>query len=248
MLRKEEYYTMVSEVLLTGLLRSYNEEVYMEPCLNCLLKFCDEVVISDGGSTDRTKEIATSFDRVTWLDYLGGSVSEYGHWNHTAEQLNFALPHCRGRWIILQDVDQVYCERVQKHLRRELKVSPHDAYVMYGIHFLGDTDHYIKELAVGPGMARLWRNGPERKFKGVIHSSHLSYLEWNNLGLFRGSRFHYGYISTELEMKKARERSAAVPDNQVYATVLGTPYSRTPVAIPWERCDPDCKTCWMEGK
>ena len=232
-------------MLLTGLLRSYNEEAYMGMCLECLFEFCDEVVISDGGSTDRTKKIATSFDKVTWLDYPGGSVSDQGHWNHTANQLNFALPHCHGEWIILQDVDQVYCERAKKHLREELEVSPHDAYVMYCIHYLGDTNHYIKEAGVGPSMVRLWRNGLDRRFTGMVHSSHLSYLKWNSLATFQGARFHYGNISTEVAMRKAMERSAAMPEDPVYRRVIAH-HPRTPAPIPWERCDPDCERCWME--
>ncbi|MHA2432889.1 MAG: glycosyltransferase [Candidatus Thorarchaeota archaeon] len=235
-------------MLLSGLLRSYNEESNMARCLQCLFEFCDEVVISDGGSTDRTEEIARGFgSKVVWLDFKGRNVAASGHWDHTADQLNFALSHCQGEWIILQDVDQTYCDRVKKHLRGELITTDNNAFSMFGIHFLGDDQHYIKELSVGPSTVRLWRNSPTIRFRGALHTSHLSYLAWGKKGgIFRGSRFHYGYISTEVEMNKAKERHMSFPDDAAYAQIVRNPPQRTPVLIPWWRCDPDCITCWME--
>lgn len=236
-------------MLLTGLLRSYNEEDNIELCLDCLLLFCDQVVISDGGSTDRTWERTLVYgDRVVWLDYPGGSMGNAGHWNHTADQLNFALPHCKGDWIILQDVDQVYCERVQAHLREELEKTTADAYVMYCIHMLNDEDHFIKEVGVGPTTIRLWRHRPELRFKGAIHSSHMSHVQWKNLRTYRGARFHYGCMTAEMERAKAVERHKAVPSDDVYKRIVAEPPIRTPALIPWWRCDPDCITCWMEDR
>ena len=47
-------------VKVTGLVITYNEEEKIETCIRSLQKVCDEVVVVDSFSTDRTKKIAES--------------------------------------------------------------------------------------------------------------------------------------------------------------------------------------------
>ncbi len=69
--------------------------------------FCDELVVVDSGSTDRTLEIARR---------AGAKVIE-SEWRGFAVQRNLALEHARSDWVLELDAD----ERVTPELRFEIE-------------------------------------------------------------------------------------------------------------------------------
>ena len=240
-------------MLLSALLRSYNEEKNIARCLDNLLSFCDEVVISDGGSTDETKFIASQYrDRgfnVEWLDFPEGSISKDVYLNHAGHQLNFGLDHCKGEWVITQDVDLVFCQRVEAHVREILATTTHDAFIMYGVHCVRDENHYSAGFGTGPGMVQLFRNLPDVRFPDMPdHAHHVSDYPWKNLGVMQGGVYHFGYIDREWEMEKIRVRAKAMPHDDAYNRLLGKLPQHDPQPIPWERCNSDCEVCWMEER
>jgi hypothetical protein len=82
-----------------------DEEHDIADCLHSLA-FCDEIVVVDSGSVDRTREIAAEAGaRVVRQPWLG-----------FAAQRNVAIDHARGRWILEVDAD----ERVSPRLAAEI--------------------------------------------------------------------------------------------------------------------------------
>jgi len=92
---------------LTGIIPSFNEEQNLEACIESFREICDEIIVVDSGSTDRTVEIARRFtDRVyvrPWVDYR--------------TFLKFAMPRARRRWLLIVDCD----ERLTPTLRKEVR-------------------------------------------------------------------------------------------------------------------------------
>ncbi|MBI4566075.1 MAG: glycosyltransferase family 2 protein [Planctomycetes bacterium] len=90
----------ISAVVICG-----NEEANIGDCLDSVT-WCDEIVVVDSMSTDRTAEIARRFtDKVLqrpWPGYVA--------------QKNFALEQATGDWIVSLDAD----ERCTPELREEL--------------------------------------------------------------------------------------------------------------------------------
>lgn len=86
----------MGEIRLSALVIARNEEAGIARCL-ASLAFCDEIVLVDAESTDRTVEVASRYtDRVfvePWRGYAG--------------QKSFALGHCRGTWVLWVDADEV---------------------------------------------------------------------------------------------------------------------------------------------
>lgn len=76
--------------------------------------FCDEVVVVDSGSTDRTVEIARA----------AGAVVVQRGWPGFAAQRNVAIDHAHGDWILEVDAD----ERITPALAREIRafLDAHD--------------------------------------------------------------------------------------------------------------------------
>jgi len=89
----------------TACLIARDEERRLPACLQTL-GFCDEVVVVDGGSHDRTIEIARA---------AGARVIE-NPWPGFAAQRNVALDHAQGDWVLEIDAD----ERVSPELAAEV--------------------------------------------------------------------------------------------------------------------------------
>ncbi|MCM3661973.1 glycosyltransferase family 2 protein [Georgenia satyanarayanai] len=87
-----------------------DEEDYLARCLESV-RWVDEIVVYDTGSSDRTVEIARQFT---------DTVIE-GYWNDDfGDARNRALEHATGEWILQVDADETFeCEprRVRRHLR-----------------------------------------------------------------------------------------------------------------------------------
>jgi hypothetical protein len=90
----------------TGVVTSFNEEHNIADCIESL-QWCDEIILVDSYSTDRTPEIAESYDKVRFFQrtYYGAGA-----------QKNWALQHVQGDWIFLLDAD----ERCTTGLRDEV--------------------------------------------------------------------------------------------------------------------------------
>jgi len=91
---------------LTACVIARDEERRLPECLESLA-FCDEVVVIDSGSRDRTREIARE---------AGARVFE-NPWRGFAVQRNVALDRANGDWVLEIDAD----ERVSPELAREVR-------------------------------------------------------------------------------------------------------------------------------
>jgi glycosyltransferase involved in cell wall biosynthesis len=106
---------------LSATIIALDEERDLPGCLESLKGFCDEVLVLDGGSRDRTREVARE---------LGARVLERP-FDDFARQHEFARAEARGEWILSIDAD----ERASPELRR---VSPGPA-AAYSLPF---KNHY----------------------------------------------------------------------------------------------------------
>ena len=90
----------------SGIVTCGNEERNIRACLESLA-WCDEIVVLDSFSADRTPEIAQSFPRVRFLQraYYGAAAAK-----------NYAMDQARNEWLFILDSD----ERCTPDLAREI--------------------------------------------------------------------------------------------------------------------------------
>ncbi len=92
----------MSKVPISVCIIAKNEEKYIEECLRHLKPYGFEIVVTDTGSTDRTKEIARKYaDKVLdfeWIDDFSAAR-------------NFCMEHASNNWILAIDCDE-YMESV----------------------------------------------------------------------------------------------------------------------------------------
>src|SRR5215475_2619887 len=83
------------------------------------LRCCDEILILDSGSTDRTVELASN---------LGARVFEAG-WRGYAGQKNWASEQATHDWILSLDADEALSEALEGEIWSLKKSGPqHDGY------------------------------------------------------------------------------------------------------------------------
>jgi glycosyltransferase involved in cell wall biosynthesis len=149
----------------SGVITSFNEEHNIADCIESLL-WCDEIILVDSYSTDRTPEIAQQYDKVRFFQraYFGAGA-----------QKNWAMQHVQHDWIFLLDSD----ERCTPELRQEVQNllaagAGHTAYMMNrNVYILGKRIRFSGWQH--DRVARLFRRGAayyeNRRVHSVLHTS-----------------------------------------------------------------------------
>jgi glycosyltransferase involved in cell wall biosynthesis len=77
------------------------------------VRFADEIIVVDSGSTDRTVEIARSFGAKVFSET----------WKGFAPQKNSAIDRCVGTWVLSLDADEELTEELQTEIRNMLEAD-----------------------------------------------------------------------------------------------------------------------------
>lgn len=78
------------EQKITGLIIAYNEEKNIKEVIECL-HFCDEIILVDSFSTDKTLQIAKTFNKVKIIQ---------NEFQDFTKQRNIALENAQNDWVI----------------------------------------------------------------------------------------------------------------------------------------------------
>ena len=106
---------------ISAVVTTFNEERNVGDCI-ASLEWCDEIVVVDSFSTDRTPEIARGCDKVRFLQrpYRG-----------SASQKNWAMDQTRFEWILIFDADERCTPELQAEITSLLASGPRaEAYVI----------------------------------------------------------------------------------------------------------------------
>jgi glycosyltransferase involved in cell wall biosynthesis len=77
------------------------------------VRFADEIIVVDSGSTDRTVEIARSFGAKVFLE----------DWKGFAGQKNSAIEKCTGTWVLSLDADEELTAELQAEIGAMLEAD-----------------------------------------------------------------------------------------------------------------------------
>lgn len=188
---------MISAVVLTK-----NEEKNIVDCLETLV-WCDEIIVVDDYSEDRTIEVIRSL-KTQKIRVVRRKLN-----NDFAAQRNFGLSKAKGYWILFIDVD----ERVSPQLAEEIKRATSVSAQKYNGYYLKRRDSmWGRELKYGEtGDIRLLRLA--RKDKGIwIHNVHEAWKVKGKIGALKHPLLHYPHATVSEFLREvnwyARIRSA----------------------------------------
>lgn len=135
-----------------------NEERRLPWCLESVA-FADEIIVLDGGSTDRTLEIAKS---------RGARVEVSGTWNGFGLQKNRALALATGDWVLSLDADEEVTPELAAEIAETLLTPAFDCYEIPRLsEFCG---RFLRHSGWYPDyVARLFKRGTARFSDDLVH-------------------------------------------------------------------------------
>jgi len=146
-------------VNLSCVILTKNKEQNISACLKTL-GFCDEIVVVDDYSTDKTAEISQK---------LGARVYKRSLNNDFAGQRNFGLEKASGKWVLFIDSD----ERVTPRLRDEIVQIINNPLISYVGFYVRRKDVLWKEQIRGgeAGSLKLLRLARRKagKWRRMVH-------------------------------------------------------------------------------
>jgi hypothetical protein len=104
---------------LSAVVITRNEECAIGACLDSLA-WCQEIVVVDSGSTDRTREIAVE---------RGAKVIEH-EWEGYGRQKNFAARQATNDWVLCIDADEIVSPELRASIGKALAAPAFRAYEM----------------------------------------------------------------------------------------------------------------------
>lgn len=144
---------------ITAVIIAKNQEKLIKQALESVM-FCDEIIVIDNGSEDKTKEIAKKYAKV--FDYKTNSFSELR---------NFGLSKVETDYVLYLDTDERISEELKINIR---KVLSEDSEVsgfklLRKNYYLGSSKKnewpYVEKLE------RLFKKEKLKKWEGELHES-----------------------------------------------------------------------------
>lgn len=165
---------------LSAVVIAKDEEERLPECLESL-SFCDELLVVDAGSGDRTREVAAA---------AGSRVVVNVPWPGFAAQRNFGFAAARHDWILFLDAD----ERVTPALRDEIQALAAGGFSAAGYR-VPRVAHYLGRWIRGTDWYPDWKLRLFDRRRGRCHEAlvHESVTVDGPVLRLRGELLHFPY-------------------------------------------------------
>lgn len=182
---------------LSGLIITYNEEKNIREVLECF-DFCDEIIIVDSYSTDKTVEIARKFSKVKVIQ---NAFEDF------TKQRNIALDAAKNDWVLFLDGDERITQALRKEIIEELRKSVQkDAYYFYRKFYFAEKPIHYSGTQTDKNF-RLFRKSKARYISGkkvheTLHvngtigemKNKLLHFSVNDYESYKTKMIHYGVL------------------------------------------------------
>ncbi len=163
-----------------------NEEKNITDCLGSVA-FCDEKVVVDSGSTDRTRELA---------EQAGAKVYS-NEFKDYASQKNFGIRKTRGEWVLLLDADERVSPELAAEIKKTLEEPKAEGYFFPRSNRI--FGRWMKHGMNGDDLQLRLAKKEKAVFEGVVHER--IYLDGPSENL-KNPLLHYSTDSLAVYMKK----------------------------------------------
>ena len=180
---------------ISGIITTLNEEKNIVEAIRSLQQVCDEVVVVDSLSSDRTVELAKEAGaRVVLQPYLGDGI-----------QKNIALDYVKNLWVISIDADERLTPELVDFINRtDFETTSYDGFAVRRRNYVGSR--WVKACRWYPDwLVRIYRHDKLR-FRDVKQHSH---VPTDNTLRVKADLIHYRYHNIgELFAKPGRNYSS----------------------------------------
>jgi glycosyltransferase involved in cell wall biosynthesis len=187
----------MKEIKLSGVVIAFNEEAKIERCIRSLQQVCDEIIILDSFSTDKTCEISRN---------LGAKVFQHKFDGHI-QQKNRAITYASFPYVLSLDADEELSPELILSILTVKKDWQFDAYGMNRLNNYGGQ--WIRHGSWYPDKKlRLWQSdkgawGGENPHDKFIMQPQAS------VGHLKGNLLHYTMNGYD-DLKKQTDKFSAI--------------------------------------
>jgi glycosyltransferase involved in cell wall biosynthesis len=176
---------------ISAIIIAKNEEEVIGDCINSL-SFCDEVIVIDDESTDRTIEVAKILNAKVFI-YSSKSF---------AEQRNFGLTKVKSKWVLYVDADERISDELKSDIQNQLANTKNE-YVAFRLlrknFYFGNHEWPTIEK-----LERLFQKNSLEKWHGDVHETPVVTGE---VGELEGYLLHYTHRDLTSMVNKTIEWS-----------------------------------------
>jgi len=188
-----------NKITLSVALATYNEEDVLAKCLESIASWVDEIVIVDGGSTDKTVEIAQRYKaRII--------ITDNPPIFHINKQK--AVDACKKEWILQLDADEIVSHSLKEEILTIIQstAKPYAGYYISRKNFF--LGIWMKKGGQYPDyVIRLFQRG---KGKFPSKSVHEQISISGDIGYLKNPLLHYPYETFSEYWEKALRYSKLV--------------------------------------
>lgn len=181
---------MEKKVILSLAIATFNEERNLDACLSSVSRFVDEIIVVDGGSKDKTVQIASRYTK----HIIKTDNPPIFHINKQK-----ALDACTGEWILQLDADEIVTDALRKEIEDIIRDTKFKGFYIPRKNFF--WGHMMKKGGQYPDyVIRLVKRGYATfPCKSVHEQIEIS----GEVGYLKNPLLHYSYRTKEDYWKKA---------------------------------------------
>lgn len=195
---------------LSALVICCNEADRIQPCLDSLAGWVDEIIVFDSGSTDGTLDIVRRYTDKVWVT----------DWPGYGPQRNRALAQCSGEWVLYVDADERVTPELRDEIDRVLAEDPLDCTLLklpWQTWFCGRP---LRHGRYASPQARLFRRSGARFRNDQVHESlllprkktrvlkaPLEHHSWRNYSHCGEKHVHYACLLAQQKREQGRHGS-----------------------------------------
>ncbi len=184
---------------LSAVIIAKNSEELIGDCIKSL-SFCDEVIVIDSISSDKTTDIAKK---------LGARVVEFAG-DDFSEMRNFGLRSASGEWILYVDTDERVSPELAHNIKGAIGQEEYSAFKLLRKNFYFGSFEW-------PKIEKLERLFKRKNLKGWYGKIHESPSYEGKIGILSGFLLHYTHRDLKSMVDKTIEWSDVESDLRIKA-------------------------------
>jgi glycosyltransferase involved in cell wall biosynthesis len=192
-------------IQLSAIVIAKNEESRIAKCLESLI-FCDEIIVVDNGSTDRTAPIAKKYS---------AHIENFQASDFSALR-NFGKSKAKGIWILYIDADEVVTPELKEEIIKTLRIADNELIrknnsqfiirnqTINGYYISRRNYYFGQEWSVQDKMQRLFLKDALVRWEGILHET--AVIE-GKMGILKEPLIHNTHRTLEEMVAKTNDWS-----------------------------------------
>lgn len=178
---------MISAIILTK-----NEEQNIEKCLESV-KWCDEIIVIDDNSSDKTESVAKKYKTAIFSHSLNNDFSS---------QRNFGMSKAKNEWLLFVDADEVISDALAYEILNAIYLKDQNLRDFSGFYIKRSDFMWGRKLRYGEtGNIKLLRLA--RKDSGFWEGkAHERWIVRGSKGTLRNPLLHFPHKTIEEFLKE----------------------------------------------